>query len=186
MKIHLYHIYETIIWDYNMLILCMLLPIINKFKFTHLDQGHIKVKVKNLHTSNFMYPILLSKQVVCIWLKCVLVLVLCSILFNVDKTWRVEIEDMIPDTHRPYEFKGETTETEKERESNKAPVGRQFLWKGRNFWSYKSFVTRKVDKNSHTSLFWRLIFFLPKTTSEWQYFWKPIKITGTTSGKNQE
>ena len=43
-------------------------------KVTHQVQGHIKVKVKNLHPSNFMYPILLCKRMVCIRLKCVLVL----------------------------------------------------------------------------------------------------------------
>ena len=56
------------------LIICILLQIINMVKVTHQGQGHIKVKVKNLHPSNFMYPILLHKRVVCIRLKCVLVL----------------------------------------------------------------------------------------------------------------
>ena len=36
-----------------MLILCVLLQIINKVKVTYQGQGHIKVKVKYLHTFQF-------------------------------------------------------------------------------------------------------------------------------------
>ena len=39
---------------FNILILCMLLQTINKVKVTHQGQGHIKVKVKNLHPFDFM------------------------------------------------------------------------------------------------------------------------------------
>ena len=34
---------------FNLLILCMWLQVINKVKFTHQGEGHIKVKVKYLH-----------------------------------------------------------------------------------------------------------------------------------------
>ena len=36
------------------------------------SRSHLNAKVKNLHTSNFMQPVLLSKRVVSIGLKCVL------------------------------------------------------------------------------------------------------------------
>ena len=42
-------------------------------KVIYQSQGHVKVKVKTLHPSNFMKSILLRKQVVCTRLKCVLV-----------------------------------------------------------------------------------------------------------------
>ena len=38
---------------YNMLILCMWLQVINKVKFIHQGEGHIKVKVKYLHSFKF-------------------------------------------------------------------------------------------------------------------------------------
>ena len=56
------------------IIIFILLQIINMVKVTHQSQGHIKVKVKNLHPSDFIHPILLRKWVVCIRLKYVLVL----------------------------------------------------------------------------------------------------------------
>ena len=78
-----------VIWEIicTHLIICILLQIINMVKVTHQGQGHIKVKVKNLHPSNFMYPILLRKRVVCIRLKCVLVIKLeqFSTIFEVHK-----------------------------------------------------------------------------------------------------
>ena len=52
----------------------MWLYFINRVKAIHQGQGQIKVKVKNIYINlNFMQPILLSKWVVCIQLKCVLV-----------------------------------------------------------------------------------------------------------------
>ena len=39
---------------FNFLILCMWLQVFNKVKVTHQGEGHIKVKVKYLHPSNFM------------------------------------------------------------------------------------------------------------------------------------
>ena len=48
------------------------LYVINKVKVTLQGQGHILRSRSSLHTFNCIQLILLSKQVVCIWLKCVL------------------------------------------------------------------------------------------------------------------
>ena len=58
---------------FNTLILCVWLQVINNVKFIHRGEGHIKVKVKYLHLFKFYVACTLCKQVVCIWLKCILV-----------------------------------------------------------------------------------------------------------------
>ena len=60
---------------FNTVILCMWLQVINKFKFIHKGYGHIKVKVKYLHPFKFYLACTVCKRVVCIPLKCVLVLI---------------------------------------------------------------------------------------------------------------
>ena len=56
----------------------MWLQVINKVKVTHQGEGHINVKVKYLHPFKFYVVCILCKQVVCIRLKCYL-LILCSV-----------------------------------------------------------------------------------------------------------
>ena len=51
---------------FNMLIPCIWLQIINKFKVTHQGEGHIKVKVKYLHPFKFYVAHTVCKRVVCI------------------------------------------------------------------------------------------------------------------------
>ena len=55
--------------DLNTLILCVWLPGINKVKFIHQGEGHIKVKVKYLHPFKLYVAHTLCKQVVCIRLN---------------------------------------------------------------------------------------------------------------------
>ena len=59
---------------FNFLILCMWLQVINKVKVTHQGEGHIKFKVKYLHPFKFYVAHALCKRVVCIRLKCYLLL----------------------------------------------------------------------------------------------------------------
>ena len=59
---------------FNFLILCMWLQVINKVKVTHQGEGDIKVKVKCLHPFKFYVAHALCKQVVCIRLKCYLLI----------------------------------------------------------------------------------------------------------------
>ena len=54
---------------FNILISCILLQVINKVKFTHQGEGHIKVKVKYPHPSKFYVSHTLRKWVVCIRLN---------------------------------------------------------------------------------------------------------------------
>ena len=58
----------------NMLILCIWLHVISKVKVTHQGEGDIKVKVKYLYPFKFYVACNLCKWVVCIRLKCILVL----------------------------------------------------------------------------------------------------------------
>ena len=64
-------------------------------KVTHQGQGRIKAKVKNVHPSDFMYPIVLRKRVVCIRLKCILVLNMMRNVF------------IYPESHSTNTFIGE-------------------------------------------------------------------------------
>ena len=50
----------------------MWLDVINKVKVTHRGEGHIKVKVKYIHSFKFYVAHALCKRVVCIRLKCYL------------------------------------------------------------------------------------------------------------------
>ena len=59
---------------FNLLNLCILLKAIDKVKVTHQDEGHIKVKVKYLHPFKYYVAHTLCKWVVCIRLKCYLLL----------------------------------------------------------------------------------------------------------------
>ena len=52
----------------------MWLQVINKVKVTHEGQGHIKIKEKYLHPFQFYVAHSVSKRVVCIRLKCILVI----------------------------------------------------------------------------------------------------------------
>ena len=56
--------------DFNLLVLCMWLQVINKVKVTHQGEGHIKVKEKYLYPFKFYVAHTLYKRVVCIRLKC--------------------------------------------------------------------------------------------------------------------
>ena len=56
----------------NLLILHMWLQVINNVKVTHQGKGHIKVKIKYLHSFKFYVVRTLCKRVVCIRLKCYL------------------------------------------------------------------------------------------------------------------
>ena len=47
---------------FNLLILCMWLQVINKVKLTHQGEGHIKVKVKYLHSFKFYVARTLCKR----------------------------------------------------------------------------------------------------------------------------
>ena len=59
---------------FNTLILCVWLQVINRVKFIHQGEGHIKVKVKYLHPFKFVCSPY-SMQVGCLHLtECVLVL----------------------------------------------------------------------------------------------------------------
>ena len=58
---------------FNTLILCVWLQVINKVKFIHQGEGHIRVKVKYRYLFKFYVAHTLCKWVVCIRLKCVLV-----------------------------------------------------------------------------------------------------------------
>ena len=57
---------------FNTLILCVWVQVINKVKFIHQHEGHIKVKAKYLHLCKFYVAHTLCKQVVFIRLKCYL------------------------------------------------------------------------------------------------------------------
>ena len=59
---------------FNMLILCIWLHVISKVKVTHQGEGDIEVKVKYLHLFKFYVACTLCIWVVCIRLKCILVL----------------------------------------------------------------------------------------------------------------
>ena len=59
----------------NTLFLCVWLQVINKVKFIHQGEGHIKVKVKYLHPFRFYVVHTFCKRVVCIRLNAFL---LCS------------------------------------------------------------------------------------------------------------
>ena len=64
---------KMIIFTYfYMLIICIWLQVINKVKVTHQGEGHIQVKVKYLLAFQFYVAHTVSKQVVCIRLKCIL------------------------------------------------------------------------------------------------------------------
>ena len=57
---------------FNFLILYMWLQVINEVKVTHQGEGHIKIKVKYLHSFKFYVAHTFCKRVVCIQLKCYL------------------------------------------------------------------------------------------------------------------
>ena len=54
---------------FNTLFLCVWLQVINKVKFIHQGEGHIKVKVKYLHPFKFYVARTFCKRVVCIRLS---------------------------------------------------------------------------------------------------------------------
>ena len=54
---------------FNTLFLFMWLQVINKVKFIHQGEGHIKVKVKYLHSFKFYVAYTFCKWVVCIRLN---------------------------------------------------------------------------------------------------------------------
>ena len=54
---------------FNTLFLCVWLQVINKVKFIHQGEGHIKVKVKYLHPFKFYVAHTFCKRVVCIQLN---------------------------------------------------------------------------------------------------------------------
>ena len=59
---------------FNLLILSMWLQVINKVKVIHQGEGHTKVKVKYLHPFKFYIARTLCNRVVCIQLKCYLLI----------------------------------------------------------------------------------------------------------------
>ena len=63
---------------FNMLILCMRLQVITNVKVIHQCEGHIKVKVKISTFFRFYAAYTVSKWVLCIHLKCLLVFVFIS------------------------------------------------------------------------------------------------------------
>ena len=60
----------------------MWLQVIHKVKVTHQGEGHIKFQVKYLHPFKFYVAHTLCKRVVCIRLKCYLLIVKNSGQFN--------------------------------------------------------------------------------------------------------
>ena len=66
----------------------MWLQVINKVTFTHQGEGHTKVKEKYLHPFQFYVAYTISKPVVCIRLKCILVFpsfYKCTLKFDVTR-----------------------------------------------------------------------------------------------------
>ena len=55
--------------SFNTLFLCLWLQVINRVKFIHQSEGHIKIKVKYLHPFKFYVAHTFCKQVVCIQLN---------------------------------------------------------------------------------------------------------------------
>ena len=61
---------------FNTLILCVWLQVINKVKFIHQGEGHIKVKIKYLHPFKFYAAHTVCQRVVCIRLNAFLFAIL--------------------------------------------------------------------------------------------------------------
>ena len=74
---------------FNMLIPCIWLQVINKVKFMHQGEGHIKAKVKYLHPFKFYVAHTLCKWVVCIQLNAFL---LKFTLWFPYKLWMMNVE----------------------------------------------------------------------------------------------
>ena len=84
---------------FNLLILCMWPWVINKVKVTHQREGHIKVKEKYLCPFQFCVAHTVSMGVVCIRLKCILVLFYFNIsIFNI-KLFSYQLKQSIYTSH---------------------------------------------------------------------------------------
>ena len=71
---------------FNTLFLCVWLQVINKGKFIHQGEGHIKVKEKYLHPFKFYVAHTFCKQVVCIRLNAFLFSLNCDDTFTPTET----------------------------------------------------------------------------------------------------
>ena len=78
---------------FNIFFLCVWLQLINKVKFIHQGEGHIKVTVKYLHPFKFYVAHTFCKRVVCIRLNAFLFIYANFSVGNQDQCLQVELTD---------------------------------------------------------------------------------------------